>query len=330
MIRRFTGATLAAVALTASPALATMPGANGRLVVQREVGKQFDLFTLNADGSGERVVRRTPRTIEEEPAWSPDGRRLAFASGPADEFAGEIVTTDPFGGALAPSRASARSPALRRGRRTAVGSSFFTVKDFEDFDGLPPGELYSISAKGKRLRRLTEDRQVQTDPFYSPDGKHLVFAQWRAVKNREGVFDIALKISRADGSRVRSLTSISGKRDTFNASWSPDGRRLAFEIASPRPGGRKGGRQSDLAVIRVNGKGERRLTRTRALESNPVWSPDGRQIAFTSDRHDRRSSGEQYNSSFELYVMDADGSDIRRLTDNEVADTRPDWQPLPR
>ena len=180
------------------------------------------------------------------------------------------------------------------------------------------------------MRRLTDDLQVQTDPFYSPDGKHLVFAQWRAVKGREGVFDIALKVSRADGSRVRSLTSISAKRDTFNASWSPDGRRLAFEIASPRPHGRKGGRQSDLAVIRADGKGERRLTRTRAIETNPVWSPDGKQIAFTSDRHAVNGSGEQNNSALELYVMDADGTDIRRLTHNHVADTHPDWQPLPR
>ena len=297
MTRRLAGATLALLALNVPPATATMPGANGRLVVQREVGKQFDLFTINPDGSGERVVRRSPQTIEAEPAWSPDGRRLAFGSGPADEFVGEIVTTNPQGGGartLTGFGSFSGSPAWAPdGHRLA----FFTLKDFEDFDGLPPAELYTIGANGKRVRRLTHDRQIQTDPFYSPDGKHLVFAQWRAVKGREGTFDIALKISRTDGTRVRPLTSISAKRDTLNASWSPDGKRLAFEIAGPRPHGRKGGRQSDLAVIRANGKGERRLTRTRAIETNPVWSPDGKQIAFTSDRHVADASGEQNNSA---------------------------------
>lgn len=329
MTSRIWCAALAAFTLTPAPATATMPGENGRIVVQRETGKQFDLYTINADGTGERAVRRTPKTIETEPSWSPDGSRLAFASGPADSLESELFTTDAGGGDL--QRITRFGSAVNSVSWAPSGDKlvFFTLKDFADFDGIPPAELYTIGTDGKDARRLTDDLQIQTDPFYSPDGKRLVYAQWRAVKGQEGVFDIALKFARADGSHPRSLTSISAKRDTFNASWSPDGKYLAFEIAGSRPLGRDGGRQSDLAVIGVNGKGEHRLTSTRSIETNPVWSPDGTQIAFTSDRHATGGSGKQNNKQLELYVMDADGTNIRRLTHNKVADTHPDWQPLP-
>lgn len=328
MTRRTACATLVALLAGAPPAFATFPGENGRIVVQRPVGEQMDLFTVAPDGSGADRLRRTAR-IEEEPAWSPDGRRLAFALGPAGAFRAEVVTVDAAGGDLRRvtdfgsfTSTPAWAPA---GDRLA----FFTLKDFEDAEGLPPSELYSIGADGTGLRRLTRDRRVQLDPAFSPDGGTIAYSQWRPVKGRPGVFDTALVLSDADGSDPRPLTRFSARRDTFNASWSPDGQWIAFEVASGQPHGVRGGRQSDIALIRPDGSGEVRLTRTPAIETNPVWSPDGTSIAFTSDRHAASTSGERPNRHFELYVMGADGGDIRRLTRNGVADTHPDWQPLP-
>jgi len=81
--------------------------------------------------------------------------------------------------------------------------------------------------------------------------------------------------------------------------------------------------------MNADGSDVRRLTRTGALETVPVWSPDGTLIAFTSDRHKKRGKRERHNREFELYVMRADGSAIRRITRNKVADLYPDWQALP-
>jgi len=65
-------------------------------------------------------------------------------------------------------------------------------------------------------------------------------------------------------------------------------------------------------------------------ETNPVWSPDGRYIAFTSDRASRRRKQERNGRDFELYTVRANGTHLRRLTSNHAPDLHPDWQSVAR
>jgi TolB protein len=133
-----------------------------------------------------------------------------------------------------------------------------------------------------------------------------------------------------DGSNKRVVMRQSAHRDIVSQSWSPDGRQLVLELAVAKPRGRtRGSRQSDLAIINADGSGLRWLTRTHALETDPVWSPDGQLIAFASDRHVKRGKLERNGKAFEIYTMRPDGTDIRRLTHNHAPDIYPDWQPLP-
>jgi TolB protein len=325
MIRR----TVALIALpaalaSAAPAWATFPGDNGRLLFQRPVGQQMDLFTINGDGSNAKRLLGG-RAFDDKAEWSPDGRHIAFARSGKDPIPEEIWTADAKGGDLR--RLTNWGSTSAAPTWTADGRIvYFTTKDFpapsSPEDPPPPSELYSMAPDGTDQRRLTSEQVMKTDPEVSPADGTISYIAFQPVGQEPGAFDLGLFSVASDGSGQRTLAPFSPKRDVFNASWSPDGTRIVFELAS--------GSQSDLAVMRPDGTGARRLTRTRALETNPVWSPDGRQIAFTSDRHVKRGKRERWGPRFELYVMRANGSRIRRITHNDVPDLLPDWQARPR
>jgi Tol biopolymer transport system component len=316
----------AAIAM-AAPAWATFPGRNGKLVFQRPVGKQMDLFTIRPDGTQLKRVLGA-RVIEEDASWSPDGRRIAFARSAKGGYPTEVWTATPNGRDLRRLTAwgdISTAPAWAPGNRIV----YFTTKDFKGAEGLPPSELYSMAADGSDQRRLTHDDVVQTDPGVSPVDGTVAFTGWQPVPGEPDVFDHGLFSITAGGLGLRTLAPFSPDRDAINPNWSPDGSRIVFEIAAAEPPATPGtsDRQSDLAVMNADGTGVRRLTRTRTVETNPVWSPDGRLIAFTSNRHVKRGQRERLGPDLELYVMRADGTRIRRLTHNSIPDLYPDWQP---
>jgi len=323
---------VALAGLAAAPAQATFPGENGRLVFQRPIGKQSDLFTVRPNGRALHRLTRT-RLFEDRAEWSADGRRLAFAGSNLSGSREEIWTMSAGGGqrrALTSFGTISAAPTWSPDDRIA----FFTLSDFpppaSEDEPPPPAEIHSMTQDGNDEQRLTNDDEIQTDPTWSPDGSTIAYIHWCEVPGEEGAFDLALYAMNRDGTGQRPLLDCSAKRFISNANWSPDGARLVFEVATARPRARSGeGRQSDIAVINADGTGLRRLTRTAAHETHPVWSPDGRRIAFTSDRHAKGGELELLGPAFELYTMRADGRGLRRLTHNRVPDLHPNWQPIP-
>jgi Tol biopolymer transport system component len=185
-----------------------------------------------------------------------------------------------------------------------------------DRDG--DSELYAVKPDGTGLRRLTRNRVEDFYPAVSPDGTRIAF-----VSSRSGDDDVY--VMNLDGSGLRALTSNSTTPGGLPIqdeapSWSPDGRRLAF--ASNRADG-----QFEIFLMRANGTGVRRLTRTgrQVTDTIPAWSPDGSLIAFASDRVS------PFNT--EIYVIRPDGTGLRRLTDTGGSDgvlgddSMPAWSP---
>lgn len=109
-----------------------------------------------------------------------------------------------------------------------------------------------------------------------------------------------------DGENIVNLTNepFTDERDPV---WSPDGQRIVFST------------YMDIEVINADGSGRQRLIGGTEYENNqPAWSPDGKQIVFRSTKD---------TEGGEIYVMNADGSHLQRLTHNGTSEFRPLWSP---
>ena len=153
---------------------------------------------------------------------------------------------------------------------------------------------------GDRLLSLIQGKPSPLDvqaPAWSRDGRTIVFVSWRDGNGEVYAMD-------ADGSEPRNLTQHPAK--DVRPAWSPDGRRIAF--VSRRDG------NSEVYVMNADGSGKRNLTRNRASDDYPTWSPDGRRIAFLRGRAATTRPRRHRVYSYHLYVVNADGSGLRRLT----------------
>ena len=191
----------------------------------------------------------------DSPDWSPDGRQIAFRSGP-------------------------------------YGADHIAV----------------MNADGSDRRALTPPTGTSF-PAWSPDGLKLAFARTEIGKRD-------IYVMNADGSDARAITQSAGRAQQLGGvAWSPDGTRILFDT--------RWGGDWDLWVVNADGSGQRQLTRVGADTARAAWSPDGKRIAFHSTRD--KPTGSQI-MDYEIYVMDADGSNIRRLTFNKAFDAHPDWR----
>jgi Tol biopolymer transport system component len=166
--------------------------------------------------------------------------------------------------------------------------------------------LWTANPDGTHRKRLTHMPTYFSD--WSPDGRKIVFEYAGATGIHIGMVD-------ANGRNLRQLTFADGLQAA--PKWSPDGRWIVFE-ASPLPPGEPGFSTS-IWIMRADGTGARQLTHN-GFNVEGVFSPDGRRIAFARITNDEEGIEA-------LYVMDRDGSHVRRL----VAPTRglehPDWSP---
>jgi Tol biopolymer transport system component/DNA-binding winged helix-turn-helix (wHTH) protein len=171
----------------------------------------------------------------------------------------------------------------------------------------PPLTAPPVTRAKTTLVRLTNNSAMDLRPVWSPDGRRIAFSSNRDGKNEIYVMD-------ADGSNVRRLTN--NLADDVNPIWSPDGHRLIFD--SERDGNR------EIYVMDADGGNQIRLTRNNAADTTATSSPDGSLIAFASNR----DTGPPYNPyNLDIYVMNADGSNVRRIVDDPEFDVGPQWSP---
>lgn len=290
-------------------AYAVFPGQNGKIVFTGNQSGTWQLYTVNGDGSGMKQITHLPMTAFELwlPVFSPDGERILFTHDPPD---------DPCG--------------------LGVGNCV---------------DLYVVNADGTGLTRLTHDG-VSWAATWSPDGSEIIFNEISLLTSQSNV----VTRMRADGTGERTHLS-SPFFDSGFTHCTPDGRNLVFYSEL-------GGLVSAAWIMESSGKEKRRLTlaslegfawdispdgeellvmshqntslptslytlslrseRLRrltdvknALDIGGGFSPDGTKIVFVSSRFST-------NKSLDLFTMNSDGSNVRRIVSGITVGGCPD------
>jgi TolB protein len=170
----------------------------------------------------------------------------------------------------------------------------------------PQGWDLALRADGEPPSVVTSAAGDEYPVAWSPDGRHLLYAQRRLLADgrtqsfRLGMYDVATGVARR---LLRTLES----REFPTAAWSPDGTRIAFTAdVQGAP---------EVFLIDFNGANLRRLSRDPAWDGDPAWSPDGEWIAFVSRRA----------GTAEVYGVRPDRTDLQRLTRGAGDKRRPVW-----
>jgi Tol biopolymer transport system component len=290
----------------AGTADATFPGSNGRIAFDSLRTGTFNVFTMTSNGSD--VKQLTHRTTGEAstPAWSPDGKRIAFEQGAADFSTVQIWLMNADGS---------------NKHRVFSDPSFQDQSPSFSPDGLrlifnrcsAPLEacaIYTIKLDGHGLTAITHFNQSVNDfdigPKYAPDGKTIAFGSF----NRGGV-TAAVYLMGSHGANLRQLTPSGLEADAPD--WAPDGTTLAFGSNCCNP------LHAAIWTVTPDGTGLKQLTFPGVNHDFvPSYSPQGDQIAFERDPADF--------SSRTIMTIPASGG-TPTLIQSQAGD--PSWGPAP-
>lgn len=265
-----------------------------RIAYVRVAGRRRNVWVSNWDGTEARAV--THDRLALLPAWSPDGRTLAFTSyrsGTPYLYAADLITF-------------AIRPLVRRG--DLVSGACYSPGGKRMALTISSGgssAIYLAGADGSNLRVLAASGGIDTSPTWSPDGKQIAF-----VSDRDGTPQIF--VMDATGANVHRLTW----QGNYNQEpkWSPRGNAIVFTARDER-------KVFDLFSVDPQSGKITRLTQDQGRSNwEPSWAPNGRHILFVSDRTGHN----------QLWLMSPDGSNQIQISHDRYDYSSPAWGPLPK
>ena len=320
------GATATSSGLAASTAHA------GRIAFSVQHGDNtapWDIYVVRTDGRW--ILRKKTQRDETDPAWSPDGRHIAYFASWSGGGSGWIYTMNPDG------------THRRRLARAVAGLEWSPNSRriaYDKYEGSRSGNfsMYVMNADGSGKRLLTRNG---SGPVWSPDGKQIAFTRGAAAyvmnarggrarrvgsvgyeggvdawapgrkiifdRSSDSGFNVAPYVVSADGSGLRKLR-MPGYDGSGNGGWSPDGQLIVYVAGSA---GIRTLRPGDGSVLTV----------ARGWGSDPTWGAGGRKIAFTGAFTSARRDG--------LWVVNRDGRRAHRIAAATGLDwySQPTWAP---
>ena len=221
----------------------------------------YAIYEMSITGKGQRRLSDAeldssePQVLflEVEPAWSPDGTRIAFSSRSSGSFDIYVMNADGTGArALTSTKENDSHPTW-----SASGQSIAFARD---------GDIYVMNADGSDARRISDITAEESDPAWSPDGGWIAY-----IRRAPGTPIREVWLMRPDGSVRHAVTAQRGR--AFTPAWSPDSLRIVFSSNAE-------GEIYELYAVGVDGKGLRSVAPTAGDNFEPSWSPDGSKIAY--------------------------------------------------
>lgn len=224
----------------------------------------YAIYVMNGDGKGERrltdhdVDTSSPAGLffQVDPAWSPDGTKIAFSSRRSGSHDVYVMNADGTGTRrLTSTSADDLHPTWSPdGRRLAFARS---------------GDIVVVDADGSGARSIIASGAEESEPAWSPDGRWIAY-----VRHVPGAPAREVWLARPDGSGGRRLTRHGAV--VYTPAWSPDSARIVFTS-------NRDGEVFELYTIGVDGKRLRSVAPTAGDMFEPSWSPDGSRIAYSED-----------------------------------------------
>jgi Tol biopolymer transport system component len=267
----------------------------------------YAIYVSNADGSDITDLTSTyldpAENNQGEPVWSPDSTQIAFDNDSNDPSMQGIYLMNSDGTDIH-KIADGGFPAWSPDGQSIVFSA--AVGDEND--------IHSVSIDGSHLRRLTHSSAVEAFPAWSPDGSQIAYIEYLGGEQ--------LWVMDADGAGSHPVTDIPNDgMGGFSPDWSPDATTIAFEVFD--------GHSWDIYTVHPDGTDLRPLADGPGDEIQPVWSPDGSQIAHMSSPQGSGGFGDN-TGTYDVYTSRPDGTGLTRVTtDAGGAGGALTWQPLP-
>jgi Tol biopolymer transport system component len=306
------------------PAGATFEGTNGRIAFRQYFNDAHTygaIFTINPDGTDlQQVTHPRNGVLHDQADWSPNGKWIAF------QRVGEVCTPSECPrDRLFKVRADGKhlklldkglgcSPTYCPGDyEPAWSPNGKQIAFYRDTGRGAVVGLFVMRVNGTHTSQVTEkDTPTRYDdeaPQWSPDGTRLVFQRFNKATGLFAVFTVRL-----DGTHDRRLTPWAMGAGG-NPDWSPDGRWILFQSHI------EDGEPRDVCVVHPKGTDLHCLTHATATTSflRAGFSPDGTMIVTAM------VPGAGAPGNADVFVMDADGTDLHDVTDTVQWDSGPDW-----
>jgi len=278
---------------------------------RKNINSKSDIYITDLNTLERINLTNSPSSQEGDPAWSPDGSKIAYASNISNtkEYKNEIWLMN--------------SDGSEKRRLTSIGHDVNPSSDYNPSwspdgnrivftsTGRPGGrreiDIWGIDINGARLERISKDLEedmIRSFPGFSPNGQEIIFV------GGPNLGSSSIRLMKTNSSRSRGLTESQFSLRAIFPKWSPDGSKIAY--SSNKEG------RFDIYIMTSDGQNSINLTKEYdSFHGPPTWSPDGSKIA--------------YSSKGSIWKINIDGSNKKELISGSYDDGSykedPAWSP---